>query len=154
MTTKVNDHNIETDTIVTVGVLTSLEIEGSLHAGSANLGNLVVGNYFQGNGSLLTDIAGANISGYVANATVANTVRTNAQPNITSVGTLSNLTVSGDIATANLSATGKTNLNSISNITITGGTSGQYLKTDGAGNLSFATVTVPDPLNPFLLMGA
>lgn len=133
MTTKVSNFNIETDTIITVGTLTSLEIEGSLYAGSANLGNLVVGNYFQGDGSLLTNIT----------SSTSGTVTTNTQPNITSVGTLTTLTVSG---VATLSAVG--------NVKITGGTSGQFLSTDGAGNLSFATVTVPDPLNPFLLMGA
>jgi len=147
MTTKVNDQNIETDTIITVGTLTSLEIEGSLHAGSANLGNLVVGNFFQGDGSLLTGITvaslpAANISGQVANALVAGTVYANAQPNITSVGSLTGLTV-----------TGNSILGSVSNVQLTGGTTGQFLTTDGAGNLSFATVTVPDPLNPFLLAG-
>jgi len=116
MTTKVNDYNIETDTIVTVGTLTSLEIAGSLHAGSANLGNLVVGNYFQGDGSLLTNIT---------------------------VGTLPNLTVTGNVE-----------LSELSNIHITGGANGQYIKTDGSGNLSFATVTIPESLSPFLLMGA
>jgi hypothetical protein len=113
MTTKVNDHNIETDTIVTVGVLTSLEIAGSLHAGSANLGNLVVGNYFQGDGSLLTNVA---------------------------IGTLSNLTVTGNVT-----------LGTVSNVHITGGTTGQYIKTDGAGNLSFGSVAIPDIMHPFLL---
>ena len=45
-------------------------------------------------------IAGANVIGAVANATTANTagtVTTNAQPNITSVGTLVDLTVSGNV---------------------------------------------------------
>jgi hypothetical protein len=37
--------------------------------------------------------------------------------------------------------TGVSNLNSIGNITITGGTAGQVLATDGAGNLSFITVS-------------
>jgi len=147
MTTKVNGENIETDTIISVGTLTSLEIDGSLHAGSANLGNLVVGNYFQGNGSLLTGITvssipAANVSGQVSNSLVAGTVYTNAQPNITSVGNLSNLTV-----------TGNATLGAIGNVHITGGSTGQYVQTDGSGNLSFATVTVPDPLNPFLLAG-
>ena len=119
MTTKVNDHNIETDTIVTVGTLTSLQIVGSLHAGSANLGNLVVGNYFQGDGSLLTNVA---------------------------IGTLPNLTVTGNVT-----------LSALSNVHITGGTNGQYIRTDGTGNLSFDTITiptVPETLSPFLLMGS
>ena len=40
-------------------------------------------------------VAGSNVSGQVANALVAGTVYTNAQPNITSVGTLTSLTVAG-----------------------------------------------------------
>jgi len=50
------------------------------------------------NGAALTSITGANVTGTVANATYATTsatVTTNAQPNITSVGTLANLSVSG-----------------------------------------------------------
>jgi len=45
-------------------------------------------------------VAGGNVSGQVANALVAGTVYTNAQPNITSTGVLSNLSVSGNV-TAN-----------------------------------------------------
>jgi hypothetical protein len=61
-------------------------------------GNIVLttGAYY-GNGSGLTNIAGANVTGTVANATTAGTVTTNAQPNITSVGTLTSLQVSGNI---------------------------------------------------------
>jgi hypothetical protein len=52
------------------------------------------------NGAGLTNLTGANVNGAVnlANfSTTAGTVTTNAQPNITSVGTLTGLTVSGDI---------------------------------------------------------
>ena len=68
-------------------------------------GNIVLstGSYY-GNGSGLTNIAGANVTGTVANATTAGTVTTNAQPNITSVGTLTGLEVSGSITpSANIS---------------------------------------------------
>jgi hypothetical protein len=68
-------------------------------------GNIVLttGAYY-GNGSGLTNIAGANVTGTVANATTAGTVTTNAQPNITSVGTLTGLVVSGSITpSANIS---------------------------------------------------
>ncbi len=47
-------------------------------------------------------VAGANVSGQVANALVSSTVYTNAQPNITSVGTLSNLAVTGNISAGNV----------------------------------------------------
>ena len=51
---------------------------------------------FIGNGALLTSINGSNVvSGQVPNALVASTVYTNAQPNITSTGTLSGLDVNG-----------------------------------------------------------
>jgi len=59
-------------------------------------------------------VAGANISGQVANALVAGTVYTNAQPNITSVGTLTSLAVTGNTTTGNLigvHANGNSNVN-------------------------------------------
>jgi hypothetical protein len=68
---------------------------GNLFAGNANLGNLTISNFFQGNGSLLSSVT----------ATTAGTVTTNAQPNITSVGTLTVLNVAG-----NLTTTGTTKL--------------------------------------------
>jgi hypothetical protein len=130
--------------ITSVGTLTSLDITGNVSAGNANLGNLVTANFFTGNGSLLTSItganvtgtvananysvfagtayfvsgsnvsgevafaatsnsvAGANVSGQVGNALVAGTVYTNAQPNITSVGTLTSLSVTGNLVAGNI----------------------------------------------------
>ena len=55
---------------------------------------------FVGSGSGLSNLSGSNISGQVANALIAGTVYTASQPNITSIGTLGNLTVSNSI-TAN-----------------------------------------------------
>jgi hypothetical protein len=46
----------------------------------------------------------------------------------------------GDITTTNITTTGISNLNSVANVRISGGTSGQSIVTDGAGNLSFATI--------------
>lgn len=57
---------------------------GNLTVGTSGTGN-VTATYFIGNGSQLTSVA----------ATTAGTVTTAAQPNITSVGTLSGLTVGG-----------------------------------------------------------
>ena len=54
-----------------------------------------------GNGSGLTAITGANVTGQVGNALVASTVYTNAQPNITSVGNLTSLTVTGNLISGN-----------------------------------------------------
>ena len=86
---------------VKVGNVTSL---------NANLGNAVRGNFFIGAGNNLSNIQGANVSGVVANATyavsaasagTAGTVTASAQSNITSVGTLSSLTVTANITSAN-----------------------------------------------------
>jgi hypothetical protein len=83
--------------ITSVGTLTSLAVTGNITSGNANLGNAVTANFFIGSGANLTSIPAGNISGQVANALVAGTVYTNAQPNITSVGTLTSANVTGNI---------------------------------------------------------
>jgi hypothetical protein len=92
--------------ITSVGNLTSLDVTGNVTAGNANLGNLATANFFSGNGSLLTAINGANVTGQVGNALVAGTVYTAAQPNITSVGNLTSLVVTGNASAGNLSTAG------------------------------------------------
>jgi len=93
--------------ITSLGQLTGLTINGPTIAnGTFNTGNIsaniITANYYVGNGSNLASITGANVSGTVANATyaisagsatTAGTVTTAAQPNITSVGTLTSLTL-------------------------------------------------------------
>lgn len=92
--------------ITSVGTLSNLSVTGNLSSGNANLGNAATANFFIGSGNNLSNIQGANVSGPVANATfatsagTAGTVTTAAQPNITSVGTLSALTVTGNITLA------------------------------------------------------
>lgn len=90
-------------------------VTGNITASNANLGNAVTANFFIGDGYKLGNITGANVTGYVANAdwantataaTTAGTVTTNAQPNITSVGTLTSLVVSGETTTGTLKVTG------------------------------------------------
>jgi len=78
------------------------------------VGNLILNN--AGNG-----FPSANSSIYSQSVTNA------AQPNITSVGTLTSLTVAGNV-----------NLGGVANVKILGGAIGQVLTTDGAGNLSWA----------------
>ena len=105
-------------------------ITGNIESGNANLGNLATANYFSGNGSGLTSIAGGNVSGQVGNALISGTVYTAAQPNITSVGTLTSLTVSGN-----------SDFGAVANVKITGGSNGYVLKTDGSGNLTWGAAT-------------
>ena len=83
--------------ITSVGTLTSLSVSGN-----------VTGSYFSGNGSLLTSIAGANVTGQVANSLVSGTVYTNAQPNITSLGTLTSLSIAGLLSESFGTKTGAT----------------------------------------------
>jgi hypothetical protein len=78
-----------------VFVTDSLSVTGNITSGNANLGNLAVANFFSGDGSLLSNINGANVSN-VANANFAayaGNVTVSAQPNITSVGNLVSLNV-------------------------------------------------------------
>ena len=112
-------------------------VTGNLNSGNANLGNLAIANYFSGSGNNLSNIQGANISGQVSNALIAGTVYTNAQPNITSVGTLTGVTVSNSTGTVNFTGTGNVTLGTISNLHISGGTAGYVLSTDGSGGLSW-----------------
>ena len=83
-------------------------------------------------------VAGANVSGQVANALVSGTVYTNAQANITSVGTLTGLTGNGII---NFTGASNVALGSNANVHITGGSAGQVMVTNGSGNLSWTSAT-------------
>lgn len=85
---------------------------------SLSVNGNVSGNYFVGNGSALTSISGASVIGTVANATyavsagsagsavTAEQVTFAVQANITGVGTLGNLSVSGNTTVGNLSTGG------------------------------------------------
>jgi len=79
-----------------------LAVPGNVTATNANLGNAVTANYFIGSGANLTNLPAGNITGSISSATTAGTVTTAAQPNITSVGTLSSLDVSANITTGGI----------------------------------------------------
>lgn len=100
------------ENVVTVSN-TGANISGTLGVtGNANAGNI-------------------GVTGVVA-TTLGGTLTTAAQPNITSVGTLTSLTVNGT-----------SNLGPVGNVTITGGSSGYVLTTDGSGTLSWTDPTAP-----------
>jgi hypothetical protein len=80
-----------------VGNVFALNLGNANFAANANYANFA-GTAF--------NISGSNVSGQVANALVAGTVYTNAQPNITSLGTLTSLT------------TGNINVTKIANIVV------------------------------------
>ena len=78
------------------GTLTGFTVSGTLNA-----------NSITGNGAGISNINGSNIIGPVASAnssTTAATVTNNSQPNITSVGTLIDLSVTGNVVAGNVYA--------------------------------------------------
>jgi hypothetical protein len=92
--------------ITAVGTLASLSVTGNITGA-----NVTATHYGAATG--LTGIPGANVTGTVANATfatsagsatTAGTVTTAAQPNITSLGTLSSISVSGNANIGNVGA--------------------------------------------------
>jgi hypothetical protein len=100
-----------------------------LTAGLISATGNISANYFIGNGSQLSSITGGNVTGQVANAVIAGTVYTNAQPNITTVGTLTSLnsgviSSSGNVTGANILTAGL--------ITATGNITGNYFIGNGS----------------------
>ena len=149
----------------------TVDIAGNVSASNANLGNAVTANFFIGSGANLANIAGANVTGQVGNALVAGTVYTAAQPNITSVGTLTSLSVTGNVTAGNvdggnlvsanfvtgtLTTAAQPNITSVGSLTsldVTGNVSAEVVKL-GSGlstdrtNVAVTTNTVIDQFNP------
>lgn len=107
----------------------NLDLSGSniSNVGNISGGNTVTANYFVG-----------NLYGTANIATTAGTVTTAAQPNITSLGTLTGLTSGG---TVNLINSSNVSLGPVGNVKVTGGSANQVIATDGSGNLSFISVS-------------
>jgi hypothetical protein len=121
----------EQPNITSVGTLLNLDVTGLIKSGTgANLGDYVIANRFVGDGGNLSNITGANVTGTVANAVRANyanfagQVVNSTQPNITSVGTLVSLNVTGDVTgnlvTANIFSGNGTYLSNVPGANITG----------------------------------
>ena len=99
--------------ITSVGQLTSLTVAGILNS-----------NLFTGNGSGISNLNSSNLVGNVANANVALVVSQPSQPNVTSVGTLTFLTVAGvlqaDLLTGNASGLSNVNGSNVSTVPTAG----------------------------------
>jgi hypothetical protein len=130
--------------ITSTGTLTSLGVSGNITAANitANTG------IFSGNGSGLSQLAGANVSGQVGNSLVAGTVYTAAQPNITSVGTLTAISVTGNGTFGNIlgpHANGNSNVNipaANGNVNISVGGTANVLVVTGTGANIAGTMNV------------
>jgi hypothetical protein len=125
--------------ITSVGTLTGLNVNGGITAVNITSNTGI----FAGNAAGLFNIPIANLVGTfptinnannAAQANVANTVSDNNQPNITSVGTLTSLIVTGNTQLAGPVVA----LGGNGNVRITGGVNGQVLTTDGSGGLSWS----------------
>lgn len=92
--------------ITSVGTLTTLTVSGTTTLGNSTTSNYFIGNlYGVANSATLANTANlanvANTANLANAAVLAGTVTVNAQPNITSVGTLSSLNVSGNVNAGN-----------------------------------------------------
>jgi hypothetical protein len=94
--------------VMVLGTGNSVTMSGGLSAASFSSDTLIA-NTVIANVAISTpgNITGANI---IANTGITGTLTTAAQPNITSLGTLSTLAVSGNISGANVSASGQANI--------------------------------------------
>ena len=140
--------------ITSTGTLASLSVSGDANIGNIGTGGLItatgnisganINGTFYGAGTGLTSIPGANVSGFVANANIANTagsattagtVTTNAQPNITSIGILTSISVSGNADLGNLITGGV--VSASGNATVLGIKTDNYYYSNGSP-ISFA----------------
>jgi hypothetical protein len=102
--------------------------------------------------ALLGDVFGTNVNATNISATnLTGTLQTSSQTNITQVGTLTDLNVSGNLDVTGTASLGATTVDSLvaSGITypLADGSGGQFLKTYGNGVLAFASVSSSDLSN-------
>jgi len=100
---------------------------------------VALGNVTPGTAVFTTATTGGLQAVAIGNVTPGSAVFTtvNTTGNIVANSGATSLTINGNAISSN---TGKIGLGSISNVQITGGTSGYTIVTDGAGNLSFASL--------------
>ena len=75
-----------------------VDIVGTTSSGATALGNAATSNYFIGSGNLLSNIQGANVSGFVANANIANTAYSVAVANVSGIGNIATINKDGNVS--------------------------------------------------------
>ena len=136
------DANVTYANGVSIGTLLNPPPGSNLYV----LGTAIISNVTT-NGASISSLNSSNLFGNVANANVALVVSQAAQPNITSVGVLSNLVVANSLTTTNVFLSGNLNVQGTSNLTniFTSnftGVNGYYSGTLSVGGASGAAVSV------------
>jgi hypothetical protein len=138
--------SVETNSI-TANAVTSAKIASNSILSRHIANNSIVGADISATTQITASTFTGALTGDVTGNVVGNltgTIQTSAQTNITSVGTLSALTVSGQLTAGGLS------------YPTSDGTNEQVLRTDGSGNLSFGTVsgtTINNNTNNYVMTG-
>jgi hypothetical protein len=138
--------SVETNSI-TANAVTSAKIASNSILSRHIANNSIVGADISATTQITASTFTGALTGDVTGNVVGNltgTVQTAAQTNITSVGTLSALTVSGQLTAGGLS------------YPTSDGTNEQVLRTDGSGNLSFGTIsgtTINNNTNNYVMTG-
>jgi len=145
--------------ILSGAIIDSAQLDIQTSAANANIvltpngtGNVNIGRMSASGNITAVTFIGA-LSGAATSATTAGTVTTAAQPNITSVGTLTSVSITGNVTAGNLSGTSivgtlttaaQTNITSVGTLTalsVTGNVTGGNLITAGLVSLSSITKT-------------
>jgi len=145
VTSNISAANISTGNIAITGsgnITGDLNVTGNLTSGNANLGNLAKANFFQGDGSLLTNVSVAAGS-YILNGT--SNVYVDINSNVrTSVGGNANVFVvtgTGVNVAGTLNVTGNANVGNIGATTIVGNLSGNVTTSAQPSITSLGTLT-------------
>ena len=145
--------NVSGGNLTTAGVVAAtgnvsggnLTTGGLVTAGNANISanvnaNVVNANYLYGDGSNISNVTKIlNGSSYANIPTAGGNLDI-----VVDANTAMTVSSTGANIAKNLGVAGVTSLGVIGNVKITGGLTGQYIRTDGLGNLSYSTVGEAD----------
>lgn len=113
-------------TFTTVTVNQNASISGNLVSANANLGNAARANFFLGDGGLLSNISIGSVAN-ANNSNFAGVVTSSNQPNITTLGNLTNLRVDGNVTASYIAGVlttaaqpNITSLGTLTGLTVTG----------------------------------
>jgi hypothetical protein len=114
-----------------VGTLTILALGGNLNSNA----NIVLNN---SNANIITDGSIFANTGTVSGNLLTGTLTTNAQPNITSIGTLTSLSISGTLTAGNLATAGTLSVGGNANVGNIGASDGIFTNVSGNGSALFS----------------